>query len=135
MRFVEHVKNVFSAIGAETQYFVHNATFDAVLLADVLGEVPEVVRASNGRAYIYFENMNTKGMVLARQMGFAPRLHRSHRYFPVKYIYRVRVTGAKTPRIQDLANEISTMDKKDIAKYKSDVAYKRYVANYKIKTK
>ena len=135
MRFVEHIQGYFKRMGVSPSYFLRDTTFDAVFLADTLGAIPDIVRARNGRSYLYFEEMTVSAIVLARQMGFNPRLHRSHKYFPAKYVYRAQVSGPRSKKLQEIANEFKTMDMKNIKKYKIDPAYLRYIANYKTKMK
>ena len=136
MTIIEQIKNVFSPFGSAQDNFVHNPTFDAVLLVGTLGRVPDILRATNGRSYVYFEYMDADALSLARQMGFKPQLHKSRRYFPPRYVYRARIGGNMSKDTLNIALEAEKVDFRDIDKCISNPEYQRYIAaNYKMKTK
>lgn len=133
MKIIERMKNVFTKPEPLPDGFMRNAEYDVVLLYDLFGRMPEIVRAKNGKKYFYFDDMDDEKLAIVRKMGFQPRLHKSHKYHPAKYIYRA-------PIMFDLTNEALAVAGK-IKKYyfvtlmwnniKQDPAYQKYIAVYK----
>ena len=72
--------------------FVHDGEYDFVFLFQILGRLPSVVEASNGRKYLYFEDMDADKLKIVRKMGFRPHRHKSKRYKPAKVIYRAPIS-------------------------------------------
>lgn len=135
MTIVESLKSIVKPAIKLPAGFVHNADFDAALLAEALGEVPDFVYARNGHRYIYFENMNIRAFELARAMGFEPFMHKSHKYTPAKIIYRAHV-GRDTPiTARRVANKLHLSGMDIIGAYDANPQYIKYIENYKIKTK
>ena len=139
MKIIERMKNIFAKPEQLPDGFVRNAEYDVVLLYDLFGRMPEIVRAKNGKKYFYFDDMDDEKLAILRKMGFNPRLHKSHMYHPAKYIYRA-------PIMFDLTNEaLAVAGKIKAQKYysvtssfplmwnniKQDPAYQKYVAVYK----
>lgn len=115
--------------------FRHNADFDAALLVDIFDLVPEVVRARNGQPYVYFEQMDAKSFEIVRAMGFEPRMHKSHKYVPAQIIFRAHIGHGVSSSARQIANRLHKMDKFNITKYTEDPNYRKYIENYKAKTK
>ena len=132
MTFEEFLRILFVRPARLPQGFKHNPHYDAALLSDTMNQVPEVVRASNHQPYVYFEkNVTADVIALARAMGFKPHLHRSHKYFPPKCVFRARVRK-KTSKV---ATELYNMDGQGVNECKNNPEYNQYIANYKLKTR
>ena len=135
MKILEHIENIFSPSGKLPEGFVRNPDFYAMYLVESFGYVPEVIHASDGATYVYFDNVNPLLMSLLRRMGFRPHLHKSHKYTPHKFIYRSLV-NKNTPR--ETLSVVNSLIKMSTDGYKVDTIspeYIRYVANYNLKTR
>ena len=127
MTISEHFDCLLKQTAKLPNSFVHDYKYDTVLLIDMFELVPEVVRARTGRTYIYFENMNPEKLMMVRQMGFEPHLHKSHKYFPPKYIYRARIYQNMSRNALNIANKISSTTMKEIDECKINQQYMQYM--------
>ena len=91
MKIIERMKNIFEP-NSLPRGFVHNPDFDKIFLFQTFGRFPAIVLASNGRKYMYFEDMTLEKMKIVRKMGFHPHRHKSKRYNPAKVIYRAPIS-------------------------------------------
>ena len=135
MTFKEFMKISFAPTMELPGWVDHNSFYDAVLLSDTMKLVPDVVRSPDGRCYIYFEKMTPSVNSLARAMGFKPCLHKSHRYFPPKYVYRAHISRAMSKSALQIADEISTMSAHDVEVCKKNPEYAKYISYYRQKTR
>ncbi len=141
MTIIERIKNIF--LGAAPRVpvatmpvgFVRNTDFDAVLLAEVYGDLPEIIRASDGKAYVYFEKITDEQLTIVRQMGFEPVLHKSHKYIPARDVYRVRVHHDMPSYALKTVTKAAALSYGDVDKQKMNPEYLRYIANYNVKSK
>jgi len=130
MKILEYVGYVLKPVNKMPRDIARNFDYDAALIQDLCGCIPDVLRARNGNFYVYFEDMDMDKFAVLRQMGFDVRLHKSHRYYPRKFIYRARINKKNSK----IAGALSSARFKDIVAVWESPAYKQYVANYK-KTK
>ena len=144
MTITERIKNIFILPRIRGGAFEHNPLFDTMFLLDTCEFSPELVRARDGRSYIYFESMSCDEINLVRKMGLNPRLHKSHKYTPPKYVYRIRISGNMPKSARDIINKLrETYDSDtkvftiswDINEMKSRQDYNDYVSQYKLKVK
>ena len=142
MKFIERVNNIFNPSSVKPGGFEHNSKFDMFLLMDVAHCIPELVSASDGHSYVYFETMDADALLLARQMGFNPRMHKSQKYLPAKNIYRARVSKYMPVSAHNVVRELSNRYKlgmygieQDISDMKAQREYIEYIAQYKLATR
>ena len=135
MTLVDYVKYSLKPVSDKPNNYARNASYDAALLVDTIGYVPDVVRARNGHSYVYFEYLDAEAFYLVRKMGFKPFLHKSHRYFPATFIFRARI-DQDMPRVtRDVANKIMGISINEVARYTENPEYLKYISKYNIKTK
>ena len=134
MNIVEFMKMAFTPATKLSHGFERDFFYDAVFLSDMAKQIPEVLRAKNGFSYIYFEKITPGAIALARTMGFKPRLHKSYRYFPPRYVYRARINRAVLPKSSlYVVNELAALEPQIFEKCKKQADYINYISNYKIR--
>ena len=139
MTIIEHMKNVFAQCGDLPRGFVRNPDFDMVLLYDTFERVPQVIRARNGHLYVYFDTMDATQMGVVRKMGFRPRLHKSRKYVPAKYIYRAPIFRNMPTSVLNVVDRLLKFSgdgaymESSINTCRVNSEYAKYVASYKSK--
>ena len=142
MKIVEHIGNILKVGPYNIKRFEHNPMFDMVLLMDVCGCEPELVLAKNGHWYIYFEKLDWRAVDLAHQMGLSPRRHKSRKYVPARYIYRIRINDKMPACAYEVANQMWEhcrgdwfVAKQKINTLKASQDYADYITRYKLNQK
>ena len=142
MTIIEHMKNIFAPVGNMPHDFVRNPEYDLVFMHNIFERLPELIRARNGRTYIYFDTDDAGLLEVVRKMGFKPRMHRSHKYLPAKIIYRAPISRDMPKSAKDIVSLLLKLNGENfyvflqnIESYKSIDAYNKYIAEYKLKLK
>lgn len=135
MNIFEHIHNILKPSVQLPRGFVRNPDFDAVLLAESFGVVPEIVRARDGYNYIYFPKVSADGFDMLRKMGFEPRLHKSHRYVPARFVYRARISNDMPHDAFLVVKSLRDIYNRELLSCVWNPKYKEYVEKYKMNQK
>lgn len=138
MKIIERMKNIFAKPELLPEGFVRDPEYDMVFWYDTFGSAPNIVRARNGRQYVYFEDVDPEKLDIARKMGFRLRSHKSRKYTPAKRIYRALITRDLSDdaltflwRMKGLMS-LSVLDlRTESNKHNKDSKYQKYIAVYK----
>ncbi len=138
MKIIERMKNIFAKPKMLPENFLRDPEYDIVFWYDTFGSAPDIVKARNGRRYVYFENVDPEKLDIARKMGFRLHSHKSHKYKPAKRIYRALITRDLSDdaltflwRMKGMLS-LSSLDlPTESNKHKNDPKYLKYIAVYK----
>ena len=141
MKIIERMKNIFESNGLPRD-FVHNGEYDMVFLFQTFGRIPSIVKARNGRKYMYFEDMTPEKLKIIRKMGFRPHRHQSRRYTPAKVIYRAPISIMMQQSAWNVVTRIE-LDynineygiPKSLETFQNNKRYQEYTQAYKTKQK
>jgi len=140
MKIIERMKNIFAKPELLPENFVRDTEYDIMFWYDIFGDVPKIVKARNGRQYVYVEDTDPEILNIVRKMGFRLHRHKSNKYTPAKHIYRALITRDLSDdaltflwRMRGMMSVSIFNFPAESKKYKSDPKYLKYIAAYKSK--
>ena len=143
MKIIEHMKNIFASTKRLPSGTIRKAEYDIVLLYDLFGSIPSIIKTKDNRKYMYFENITDEQLNIVRKMGFRPkRIYVYSNLNRVSYRYRAPITFSLSNAALEMVAKIESSYYKTKSNFPmyakkcmNDSAYQQYIQIYKGKTK
>ena len=138
------MKNIFASANRLPSGTVRNAEYDIVLLYDLFGRIPSIMKTEDNHKYMYFENMTKEQLNIVRKMGFKPKRIKPvySKHDRVTHKYRAPITFNLSNPALEIVVKIESFyykTKGNFPRYANkcmnDSAYQQYIQIYKGKTK